>query len=321
MSLPLDLSVKHEGRSISLKITRCKVFMASEFAGNVDLHLECNADVESIIQESLHLQDPGDGTGLEFIASGGPDDGVMLIFHSEAIALLDKVPESLSFLWCGEPMATVAPELAESVPIDTVHTLIDPLEILRQPRMETANPFCIGVQRDFLWLIPVFLVGGLGLAASFALHGVSESLLPYVRLAGGQLILLSAAIAVYAVWMPSRQVWFDRDRREVLLVESRTLHAKKKLADITRHNVDGFAHVRVCEREYAPEPGSDFNEGRTEYLVRLEGPIPFAFDDGRVHSRSDALHLATFWGERAARRFAAKLGYHAGLRILVATDW
>ena len=79
--------------------------------------------------------------------------------------------------------------------------------------------------------------------------------------------------------------------------------------------------MRICEREYAPERLSDSGATRTEYLVSLEGPIPYAFDDGRVHSRSDALHIACFRGERTARRVAAELAYHAGLPVLIATDW
>ena len=97
--------------------------------------------------------------------------------------------------------------------------------------------------------------------------------------------------------------------------------AKKALADATRRSVDGCSHVRLCDREYAIEAGDDTHATRTDYLVSLEGPIPFGFDDGRVHSSSDALHLAKFSGERTARRCAAEAGYHIGLRILVASDW
>jgi hypothetical protein len=321
MSLPLPLTVKHEGRSIQLTLTRCKVFMASEFAGNVDLYIDCDPSLEPVVQESLHLQVPGEDTSVELIASGGPDDGVMLVFHCEAIALLANVPERLSFLWCGEPMASVSPELAESVPIEQVQSLVDPLEILGQPAMRTSDPFCLGVERGWIWLLPALLLCGFGAAGCFGELGFRPSEIPYVRLASCLLLVLGAAIAVLGCLMPSRQVWFDRNRREVLFVEGRTLSAKKSLIDATRRSVDGFDHVRLCEREYAPELGSDTDETRTEYFVSLEGPIAFAFDDGRVHSRSDALHLASFAGERTARRFAAEVGYHVGLRILIASDW
>ncbi|MBW2390675.1 MAG: hypothetical protein JRG89_19910 [Deltaproteobacteria bacterium] len=167
MSLPLALTVKHEGRSIQLTLTRCKVFMASEFAGNVDLHIDCDLSLEPIVQESLHLRVPGEDTSVEFIASGGPDDGVMLVFHCEAIALLANLPESLDFLWCGEPMASVTPELAESVPIEQVQTLVDPLEILGQPAMRTSDPFCLGVERGWIWLLPAVLLCGFGAAGCF----------------------------------------------------------------------------------------------------------------------------------------------------------
>jgi hypothetical protein len=130
MSLPLALSVKHEERSIQIALTDCRVFMAGEYAGNVELSLDCAPDLEPIVQESLRLKNPGEETSSESIASGGPDDGVMLIFNSEAVALLPAVPEHLTFLWYGEQLATVSPGLAESVPLEDVQRLIDPLEIL-----------------------------------------------------------------------------------------------------------------------------------------------------------------------------------------------
>jgi hypothetical protein len=321
MSLPLALTLKYEAHSIQLTVKSCKVFMASEFAGNVELYLDCDPSLEPIVQESLQLQVPGEDTSVEFIASGGPDDGVMLVFHSEAIERLSSVPESLTFLWCGEPMATVSPDLAESVPIGEVHTLVDPLEILGQPAMQTATVFRLGVERDWIWLLPALVLVGSGAAGCLGDLGVRPSQLPYFRLAGSVLLLVGVAIAVLCCLMPRRQVWFDRNRREILLVEGRLLSVAKALANATRRSAEGFAHVRLCEREYAPELGSDSDASRTEYLVRLEGPIPFASDDGRVHSRSDALHLASFSAERTARRFAAEVGYHVGLRILVATDW
>jgi hypothetical protein len=313
--------VKHQGRSIQLILTGCKVFMAGEYAGNVELSLDCAPELESIVQESLRLKNPGEDTSSESIASGGPDDGVMLIFHSEAVALLPIVPESLTFRWCGEQLATVSPELAESVPIEDVQRLIDPLEILGQPEMRTSESFRLGFERDLIWLLLAGMVGGAGLAGSFAPLGLPADLVPYARFAGGLLLLVAAAIAIIAALMPKRQVWFDRCRREVLLLESRTFAAEKRLQNATRGSVDGFAHVRLCKREYAPELADETDATRTDYIVSLEGEIPFAFDDGRVHSRSDALHLATFSSERAARRFAAEVGYHVGLRILIATDW
>jgi len=321
MSLPLAFTVKHEGRSIRLTLTSCEIFMASEYAGNVNLYLSCDPSLEPIVQESLHLQIPDEDTSLEFIASGGPDDGAMLVFHSEELALLTDVPESLTFLWCGEPLASIRPELAESVPLDDVQTLIDPLEILGQPRMQTSNLFCLGVERDWIWLLPAFALGAFGAAGCFGDLGFRANVIPYVRFGSCLLLAAGVAIAVINRWVPVRQVWFDRNRREVLFLEGRTLSVEKSLSDATRCSVDGFDHVRLCEREYAPELGDDSNLARTDYLVSLEGPIRFAFDDGRVHSRSDALRLARFGSERSARRFAAEVGYHVGLRILVATDW
>jgi hypothetical protein len=247
----------------------------------------------------------------------------MLVFHSEAIEHLADLPENLTFLWCGELLATVSPELAESAPIGDVQSLIDPLEILGQSAVQTSDPFCLGVERDWIWLMPAFILSGFG-ALRFVLPlGFKASQIPYVNFAAFSLILVGASIAAITYWLPRRQVWFDRTRREFLFVEGRARSTTKSLIKATRGSADGFAHVRLCEREYAPEPNSDIDSDypRTEYLIRLEGPIPFAFDDGRVHSRSDALHLATFAGEGEARRFAAKVGFHVGLRILIATDW
>jgi hypothetical protein len=287
----------------------------------VNLYLACDPSLEPVIQASLHLQNPDQDSSLEFIASGGPDDGVMLVFHSEALALLADVPESLTFLWCGEPMASIGPTLAESIRLEDVQTLIDPLEILGQPRIRTSNLFCLGVERNWIWLLPAFVLGSFGAMGCFGDLGFRANEILFARLGSGLLLAIGVALAVINCWMPARQVWFDRGRREVLLVEGRGLSAEKSLANATRRSVDGFDHVRLCEREYAPELGDDSNMTRTDYLVSLEGPIGFAFDDGRVHSRSDALRLARFGSERSARRFAAEVGYHVGLRILIASDW
>ncbi len=321
MTFPLALTVKHEGRSIQLRLTRCKIFMAGEFAGNVELYIDCDRSQEPFVQESLHLQVPGEDTSVNLVATGGPEDGVMLGFHCEAIERLPSIPESLTFLWCGEPIASVAPELAESVPIDTVHDLVDPLEILGQPSMQTSNLFRLGIERSWFLLVPSLMIGAFGAAACFADFGLPTSGLPTLRIAGGALLFVAGAIGWIGVGFPSRQVWFDRDRRQILILEGRTRSVEKSLVDAERASIDGYAHVRLCEREYAPGPGDDSDTTRTEYFVRLEGPVPFAFDDGRVHSRSDALHLAIFSSEIPARRFAAEVGYQVGLRILIATDW
>jgi len=321
MSRPQTLSIKHDGRSIPVTIKRCKIFMASEFAGNVELSLDCDPSLEPLLQDSLALQIPGEEGSVETIASGGPDDGTMLIFHCEAIERLEHVPEHLEFLWCGEHLATVEPELADSIPLEDVHRLINPLKLIEQPEIRASEVFLMCAPREPIWLFLAGMIGGGGVAGSFAPLGFETDLIPYARYAGSVFLVLGAVIALVAYWMPKRQVWFDRNRREVLLVEGRTLSVEKGLSAATRRSVDGFAHVRLCERRYSPDLSSESDVGRTDYIVSLEGPIGFAFDDGRVHSRSDALHLATFTSEKAARRFSAEMGYHAGLQILIATDW
>jgi hypothetical protein len=315
MPLPQTLTVKYEEHSIRLTITRSEVFMAGEFAGNVHLHLDCDPSLFPIVCECLHLRVPGSDSGVERIASGSPNDGLMLVFGCDAIALLASVPERLCFLWCGEPLLEIVPELAESVPIEEIHRLLDPLEILGQPRMQTENPIRIAAERDWIAFLPAFVLVGFGAGLSSM-----ATQMPYGRLTGGILLFLGTIVALLA-WLPKRQVWLDRNQREILFLEGRTVLAKKALAHVTRRSVDGFSHVRLCEREYAIEAGDDTHATRIDYLVSLEGPIPFGFDDGRVHSRSDALHLAKFSGERTARRCAAEAGYHVGLRILVASDW
>jgi hypothetical protein len=86
-------------------------------------------------------------------------------------------------------------------------------------------------------------------------------------------------------------------------------------------DIEGFSHVRLCERHYAPRLGDEPDTDHAEWIVSLEGPVPYAFDDGRVHTRSDAVELVRFRSGRGARRLAAEVAYHAGLRILEATDW
>jgi len=295
--------------------------MAGEFAGNVELSLDCDPAVEFIIQQCLFLQIPGEDTGVEMIASGGPDDGILLCFHTDAIECLPEKPESLTFLWCDEEIASVSTELAESTPIDDVHRLIDPLEILGHPSFPNTSPFCLTVEYDWIWLVPAVPLMLLGAVLSFAPLGLPKNLLPLTETAGVVLALLGVAFGFIAFRRPKRQVWLDRDRREILLVEARSPIGEAALLHATRYSPDGYAHVRLCEREYAPEIGSDSDQGPIVYFVSLEGPIAYASADGGVHSRSDALHLATFSAERRARRFAAEVGHHLGLRILIATDW
>jgi hypothetical protein len=325
MSEPTSVSVKHEGHPIQLSFTSCRVFMAGEFAGNVELAIDCDPSLQTHVEACLRLQSPGEDTSEECIARSGPEDGFSLVFWSDAVARLAEAPDSLSFLWCDEPIASVATTLADSLPLEQVHALIDPLLILGTPPMPSSDEICLQVQRDwvrlFAWLTPALPILIAGAALCLAPYGWRLEDIPHREIAGSLLIAVGIALAAAGCRIPKREIWFELNRRQIAILEGRTLSATPSLADAKRIELDGFAHVRLCERHTAPEISDDSSDGRSEWIVSLEGPIPYAFDDGRVHSRSDAVILARFAGERRARRFAARVAYHAGLRILEATDW
>ncbi len=238
---------------------------------------------------------------------------------------LAQAPDDLTFLWCDEPIAAVGTTIADSLPLEQVHTLIDPLLILDTPPMATSDRICLQVQREwgwlFVWLTPALPIVIAGTALCLAPYGWGLEDIPYREIGGSLLIAGGIAIGAAGCRFPRREIWFDLKRRQLAILAGKTLSAMPSLTDAERIGLDGFAHVRLCERHYAPEIGDDSNTGRSEWIVSLEGPIPYAFEDGRVHSRSDAVALARFSGERRARRFAARVAYHAGLRILEATDW
>ncbi len=321
MSYSRNVSVKHEGRSIQFTITACEIYMAGEYAGNVNLEISCDRSQERIIQECLRLREPGEDTCVGLIATGGPGGPVQLIFHTRAIACLASIPKTLDFVWCDELVASVAPTLTESVPLEQVHTLVDPLEIMARPPVNTSNRVCLAVQRQGLWLgaaIALLVVGTVLLVGPL---GKDLSRLPYREVGSWALIATSIVFAAFGYWIPNRQIWFDRDRQQLLFLEHRALSPERHLTDARRSDARGYDHVRLCEREYANELPDSSDQGRTVYYVSLEGPIPYAFDDGRVHTRDDALQIAEFTSVRPARRLAAQLGYCTGLRILVASDW
>jgi hypothetical protein len=128
--------------------------------------------------------------------------------------------------------------------------------------------------------------------------------------------MIAAGVGVGLVlgWMPYRQVWLDRDRRRVLVIGGRTRNPRAKLADAPGRSLDGFHHVRVYQRWRIAE-GADQSDQEIWY-VTLEGAIPFASADGTVHLHDEALPIGEFGGQLGARRLAAVVGAHTGLKIL-----
>ncbi len=321
MAQPTSVTVKHEGRSIQLTFKACCVFMAGEFAGNVEVDIDCDPSLMPTLMKFLRFQNPGEDTNEGVVATGDPDKGISLCFHSEAVELLEEAPEKLTFLWGDKVIASLAPALAESVPLEQVHTLIDPMQILGTTTMPTSNRIRLGVQRAWLWLLPAVLVAAAGAAFCTAPDGLMLENVPFRQVIGSVLIALGVVIGVVGYRIPYRQIWYNRDQRKLVILEGRALSAEKLFADAKRFDIDGYDHVRLCERQYAPGPGEDSDTERVEWIVSLEGPIPYAFADGRVHARGDALELARFRSGRTARRLAAEVAHHAGLKILEATDW
>ena len=111
-----------------------------------------------------------------------------------------------------------------------------------------------------------------------------------------------------------RQIWLDRDRRRVLIIGERTRQPEAKLADAPGRSLDKFDHVRVYMRwQIAQNSDQDDQE---IWFVTLEGRIPFASADGTVHLHDEAMPIGNYASEFTARKVAAVVAFHTGLKIL-----
>jgi len=318
---PASIDVKHEGLHFQLVFTACRVSLAGESAGNVEVEIACDPSVEPVVEECLRLRDPGRSTSGDAIASGGEGSGFSLTFHSGAIELLSSAPESLTFLWRDETLASVEATITDSVPLERLHTLEVPARPPARQPAAVSNVVRLAASREALWLLPALLLALAGAALVVAPDGLHLGSVPF-RVAGGLVsFAMAAGVAAAGYGIPHRQVWYDRSRRRVWVVEGRAFPANASQAEAGARDLAEFAHVRICERHYAPGIGDESDGGRVEWLASLEGPIPFAAPDGRVHSRSDALLLDRCQSGRRARRVAESVAHATGLRILEATDW
>jgi hypothetical protein len=321
MSQPQSITLKHEGRAIPLSLSACRVYMAGEFAGNVELDIRCDPGLRDTLLEGLRLAEPGAGTSAEAIAWGEPGDGVELVFHSAAVVCLGAAPESLTFLWNDAPVATMEPVLVDAVPRERVHPSIDPLQILETPATPNASGIVsLGELRQPIWLLPAALLAMAGATLAVAPDGLGLEVVPHRMIAAGALVAASLVVAVAGSRVPFRRIWYDPVRRQIAVAEGRTWSAVRALVGARYHDVDGFAHIRLCQRHYAPSIGDD-SDGHDEWIVSLERAIPWVSEDGRVHSRSDALELARFADARQAQQLAAEVAHALDLRVLEATDW
>lgn len=313
------LSLEHEGRPVEVPVTGFRVYMGGEFAGNVEVDLRCRSELASALVDGLRVQNPGQETSEEAIAHEQIEGGISLSFHCDSVACLAAAPEHLTLLWGKEPAATLAATLCDSVPISQHHSLIDPMQILSSTAISSPSTVRLATGRPLFLLVPAAMVLAFGLALAFASDGLELLTELQKTLGGGVLIACALALAVLAV-RPRRQVLLDRERGRLTVVEGKPPSLEGTLSEAPHRQLSEFHHVRLIHREYAPQLGDDDQDGTEEWLVDLEGSIPYACQKGVVHRRSDRLVLGSFQTERGARRFAASVGSQTGLPILAAND-
>ena len=313
------IRLKHEGRSLELVPRGCRVHMASEFAGNVDVDLRCDPALESILVDHLRLQVPGDARPVHVLATGPAQDGMEVGFHSLRVMHLEAPPEEVTLLFDDTVIATLKPVLTDAVPIERLHSLQSPAELDPKVTPPMTRNVCLGAPREGVWLMFTVALGLAGVGLGFAGWIIPDA--RWAAYAGLALLALAGFFGGHLYRLPPRQVWLDRDRRTVHILKGRTAAPEARLADTSGRPVSDFHHVRICHREYAPQLGDEHQRTTHVWIVGLEGRIPYGDEDGRVHSRRDAVELAALENDHAARRLAAHAALATGLPILEATDW
>ena len=315
MSQSVSAVVKDAGRSVELHFDACRVFFGGEFAGNIEVDLRCEASAVDCVAEQLSVRLPDGSSCGEAIAAGEYAGGLSLVFASDASTRLPSLPEQLVLLFGETPVATIAATLEDSVPLAQRAVFTEPHEISETFAVPTSKHVLLAESRQGWWYIVSGLLVLGGILGVFAELPRLELLPSWLAPAlGVALIAGGFAIVPTLARTPTRQVWLDRDRRRVLLVEGRTRNPQAQLASAPGRSLDDFDHVRVYMRwSLAQDVDSSDQE---VWMVTLEAPIPFASSDGTVHLHADSLGLGEYTSGPCALRVAAEVAFHTGLKIL-----
>jgi hypothetical protein len=168
--------------------------------------------------------------------------------------------------------------------------------------------------REKAWFVlaGLLVLGGVLLGAALPAFELPTPLLAWAI--GGPMIAAGLWVGLFLARVPHTQVWLDRDRRRVLLVSGRSGVPESKFADGRARSLDDFDHVRIYMR-WSLASGADDHDQEV-WLVTLEGRIPFTSEDGTVHLHGDAPPIGEFASDLSARKLAAEVGFHTGLKIL-----
>jgi hypothetical protein len=315
MSHAVSAEVKVGGAPLALRFDACRVLLGGEFAGNIELDVACDAKDLDTVVDCLRVQVPGSPPSDMALGNGVYAQGIELVFWTSATSQLPELPEEISLLWGETPIARIAPVLKDSIPIEQGVTFIDPSEILTSlPLPATSHHLLLAANRERWWnlLVALLVVGGGLVGATVPGLELPSRALNWAL--GGAMIAAGLGVFFVLAHAPYRQVWLDRDRRRVLIIGGRTRNPEAKLAEAPGRALDDFDHVRVYQRWRLAESVDEHDQ--EVWYVTLEGPLAFASADGTVHLHDEALPIAEFAGEFSARRLAAVVGFHTGLKIL-----
>jgi hypothetical protein len=314
MTNPNAAVIKDGDRSFELRIDACRVFLGGEFAGNIEIDVACPADAVARAFDCLRVQVPGEPPSDMALGNGAYAPGVQLIFWADWSTRLQTLPEQVILMWGDTRIASVVPELKDSVPVEEKVAYTEPSEILKTPTVATTNLVLLAASREKWWFLLAALLVAAGALAGPSVSGLEfpEPMLNWVL--GGVLIAAGLGVGFFLGHVPYQQVWLDRDRRRVLIIGGRTRRPEAKLAHAPGRSLDDFDHVRVYMRWQIAQ---NIDEQDQEiWMVTLEGPIPFASTDGTVHLHDEALPIGNFASEFTARKLAAEVAFHTGLKIL-----
>lgn len=309
MTEPVQAVAKHRGRELRLRFEACRIAMGGEFAGNVDVDVACAAAARETVAEQLSVRLPGASETGPALGTGPFSSGVTCGFWCEALLTRPELPSEVVLLWEGEPIARIAPTLHESRPIEEVARWTPPSEVSGARPVETGSSrVLLAAPRERSGYLLAAALLGVALLGAIV---VTAFELPWTAsLPGGVLLALGCAFAIRRARTPYRQVWLDRDRGRVLVIEGR----RRPVGDAPGRELGEFAHVRLWMRwSISHDPQFDDQES---WSVALEGPIRWAGSDGRVHLRPDGVLLGGFRSGEEARRLAADVGALTGLPIL-----
>lgn len=307
--------VKDGDRSFELRIDACRVFLGGEFAGNIEIDIACPAGAVKRALDCLRVQVPGEPPSDIALANGEYAQGVQLIFWADWSTRLQALPEQVMILWGETLIAEIAPSLEDSVPIEAAVEFTEPSEILKTlPIATSSNLVLLAANREKWWFLLAALLVALGALVGISFSGLELPNPLFNLVLGGVLIAAGLAVGFGLAGMPYEQLWLDRDRRRVLVIAGRTRNPEAKLADAPGRSLDQFDHVRVYMRWQIAQ--SIEENDQEVWMVTLEGPIPFASSDGTVHLHDEAMPIGTYSSEFTARKVAAQVAFHTGLKVL-----